>query len=177
MIEEFRQEWDFYNWVNDWKITYNPDGHKELEQSWDGSNWMNEFNYNYTYDVNNNVIEMIRQEWDITNWVNDRKWTYSYIVTEIEHIVGELNTYSLLQNYPNPFNPSTTIQYSINDMQFVRLKVYDVLGNEVATLVNEEKSAGTYDLTFYAGNLSSGTYFYQLRTEGYVETKKMLLLR
>jgi len=59
----------------------------------------------------------------------------------------------------------------------ITLRLYDVLGNEIATLVDEEKSGGTYEIIFYAGNLTSGVYFYQLQTEGYVETKKMILLR
>jgi hypothetical protein len=97
-----------------------------------------------------------------------------------------LNTFILLQNYPNPFNPSTTIKYSIPTSEFVTLKVYDVLGNEVVTLVNEEKPTGSYEVEFDANShsglsgikeLSSGIYFYKLQTGSYVETKKMLLLR
>ena len=88
----------------------------------------------------------------------------------------------LFQNYPNPFNPTTKIRYTIPSvgtslMKFVQLKVYDVLGNEVATLVNEEKPAGSYELTWNAGNLSSDIYFYRIQTRNFIETKKMLLLR
>ena len=88
----------------------------------------------------------------------------------------------LFQNYPNPFNPTTKIRYTIPSvgtslMKFVQLKVYDVLGNEVATLVNEEKPAGSYELTWNAGNLSSDIYFYRIQTGNFIETKKMLLLR
>ena len=83
----------------------------------------------------------------------------------------------MLQNYPNPFNPSTTIKFQIPNSSFVNLKVYDVLGNEVATLVNEEKPAGTYQLSFDASNLSSGIYFYKLQAGNIVETKKMILLK
>lgn len=84
---------------------------------------------------------------------------------------------ALKQNYPNPFNPSTSIQYAVSSRQFVSLKVYDILGNEVATLVNSEKPSGVYEVEWYASNVPSGVYFYQLKTEGYVETKKMILLR
>jgi hypothetical protein len=89
---------------------------------------------------------------------------------------------SLEQNYPNPFNPSTSIQYTISDRQFVSLKVYDIIGNEVATLVNSEKPAGVYEVEFnsHSGevrNLPSGVYIYQLRTGSFVQTKKMLLLK
>ena len=87
------------------------------------------------------------------------------------------NEYSLNQNYPNPFNPSTNIEYSIPEASFVQLKVYDILGNEVATLVNEEQSAGTYRADFFADNLASGLYVAQLRTGNFLKTIKMTLLR
>lgn len=94
--------------------------------------------------------------------------------------------FSLEQNYPNPFNPNTMIRYEIpgqsasgrrNDNMLVVLKVYDVLGNEVAALVNEEKPAGKYEVEFDGTVLPSGIYFYQLRSGNYVETKKMVLLK
>jgi hypothetical protein len=83
----------------------------------------------------------------------------------------------LFQNYPNPFNPSTTINYSIPELSFVTLKIYDVLGNEIANLVNEEKSVGSYEVNVDATTLPSGIYFYQLKARNYVETKKMLLIK
>jgi len=85
--------------------------------------------------------------------------------------------FNLQQNYPNPFNPTTTIKYQISDMVFVTLMVYDVLGREIATLVNEEKPVGTYEITWYSDNLPSGIYFYRLEAGSFVETKKMVLLR
>ncbi|HEY6436512.1 MAG TPA: T9SS type A sorting domain-containing protein, partial [Ignavibacteriaceae bacterium] len=106
--------------------------------------------------------------------------------------------FALYQNYPNPFNPLTKIKYTIpvvivpseeqgKQSRFVTLKVYDVLGNEVATLVNEEKSAGTYELEFStkggyvsAGtgtDLSSGIYFYKLQAGDFIETKKMIVIK
>ena len=92
----------------------------------------------------------------------------------------ELN-FSLKQNYPNPFNPSTRIQYQVSSSWNVSLKVFDILGNEVATLVNEEKPAGRYEVEFEtsSGNrhLASGIYFYQLKAGSFTETKKMILLR
>jgi len=83
----------------------------------------------------------------------------------------------LFQNYPNPFNPVTTIMFQIPEKSFVTIKVYDVLGNEVATLVNEEKPAGNYEVRFSASSLSSGIYFYRLQAGDFIETKKMLLLK
>lgn len=85
--------------------------------------------------------------------------------------------FTLEQNYPNPFNPSTNIQYAVSNRQFVTLKVYDLLGKEVATLVNEEKPAGNNDVEFNASQLASGIYYYQLRAGDFVETKKMVLMR
>ena len=89
--------------------------------------------------------------------------------------------FALEQNYPNPFNPSTTIQYAISNMQFVTLKVYDIIGNEIATLVNEYKPAGSYEVEFNSAssikNLASGIYFYHLQAGDFVETKKMTLLK
>ena len=85
--------------------------------------------------------------------------------------------YSLSQNYPNPFNPSTSIQYAISSRQFVTLKVYDVLGSEITTLIKEEKLAGVYQIKWDASSLSSGVYFYQLRAGEFVQTRKMILLK
>jgi hypothetical protein len=84
---------------------------------------------------------------------------------------------SLGQNYPNPFNPSTTIKYQLKENGFVRLMVYNLLGREVYTLVNEEKAAGTYEVKFNAEGLTSGVYFYTLRAGKYTETKKLMILK
>ncbi len=86
-------------------------------------------------------------------------------------------TYSLEQNYPNPFNPSTTINYQLPQNGFVTLKIYDILGKEVATLVNEQKNQGRYSVDFDASRLASGVYIYQLRANDYMSSKKMLLLK
>ncbi len=88
-----------------------------------------------------------------------------------------LYTYNLEQNYPNPFNPTTVIKYQLANPGFVTISVYNMLGMEIAKLVNEEKSAGEYEVEFDASNLSSGIYFYRLQAGSFVETKKMLLLK
>jgi|SRR4030095_455529 len=85
--------------------------------------------------------------------------------------------FSLLQNYPNPFNPETNIEFAIPKASFVKLGVYDMLGREIETLVNEELNAGTYNAKWNATNYSSGVYFYKLVTEGFTETKKMMLIK
>jgi len=85
--------------------------------------------------------------------------------------------FKLFQNYPNPFNPSTRIQYAVSSRQFVSMKVYDVLGTEIAVLVNEEKPAGSYEVEYNASSLPSGVYFYQLRAGSFVQTMKMILMK
>lgn len=111
----------------------------------------------------------------------------NYILKDVSSFVvgieqaNIINSFSLEQNYPNPFNPYTVIQYSIGSKQFVQLKVYDVLGNEVATLVDEYKNAGTHKVEFnssaISSQLASGIYFYQLKAGDYIQTKKMILIR
>ena len=107
----------------------------------------------------------------------------SQVVTGTEEETNlQPKAFSLNQNYPNPFNPSTTINFSVPSSEFVTLKVYDVLGNEVATLVNEEKPAGSYEVEFNSHsdevrNLTSGIYFYKFQAGSLVGTKKMILIK
>jgi hypothetical protein len=86
-------------------------------------------------------------------------------------------SFSLEQNYPNPFNPITVIKWESPENCVQRLKIYDVLGNEVKTLVNEYKPAGSYEINFDASGLATGVYFYQLKAGKYITVKKMILLR
>ncbi len=85
--------------------------------------------------------------------------------------------FEISQNYPNPFNPATSIQFRIPENSFVSLKIYNVLGKEIATLLNEEKSIGSYEVNFNAINIPSGIYFYRIEAGNFVETKKMILLK
>ena len=102
---------------------------------------------------------------------------------EFDGIVGvEVETilpteFPLRQNFPNPFNPITTIQYSIPNRSNVVLKIYDILGNEVRTLVNEEKEQGVYTINFDANNLASGLYLYRIQAGSFIETIKMILMK
>jgi hypothetical protein len=98
-------------------------------------------------------------------------------VTGIENSENLPETFYLSQNYPNPFNPATTINYDIPEMGMVTLKIYDILGREVRTLVNEEKARGRYKISFNASSLASGIYFYRLTAGSYNSTKKMVLLK
>jgi hypothetical protein len=97
--------------------------------------------------------------------------------SDVQQISGLPQDYSLSQNYPNPFNPITNIEYSIPAASFVELKVYDILGNEIATLVNQEQNAGVYRADFTAANLASGFYITQLKAGSHVRTIKMTLLK
>jgi len=100
-------------------------------------------------------------------------------LNEIEH--ENLNyipeSFSLKQNYPNPFNPSTKITYQITELSFVSIKVFDVLGNEMATLVSKELTTGEYEIEFRSTGLTSGIYFYQLKAGKFIQTKKMVFLK
>ncbi len=87
------------------------------------------------------------------------------------------NYFNISQNYPNPFNPTTVINYSVPRSNMVTIRVYDILGNETATLVNEEKPAGSYSINFNASRLSSGVYFYRMQAGSFVETKKLILMK
>jgi hypothetical protein len=116
-----------------------------------------------------------------TAWVN----AGSPVTGEIDNDLKQPDDYVLSQNYPNPFNPTTKIKFTIpaspNRERFITLKVYDILGNEIATLINEELPAGNYEVEFNpaSGNQhpASGIYLYQLKAENFIQTKKMLLLK
>jgi hypothetical protein len=105
---------------------------------------------------------------------NDGKYEYS---KTIEVDINPVKKYELSQNYPNPFNPATTIRYSIPVSSQISLKVYDVLGNEAASLINENKEPGSYKVEFDASGLSSGIYFYKLEAGDFRQIKKSVLLK
>jgi hypothetical protein len=116
------------------------------------------------YDALPNIPFIMKQEvFDIVTGVDDERLS--------------VKEFYLSQNYPNPFNPRTHFEFRIADFGFVTLKVYDVLGNEVAILVNEEKPAGIYEVEFSADGLTSGIYFYKLTSGNFSQTKKMLLMK
>jgi hypothetical protein len=114
----------------------------------------------------------------ITSLTGDNILKITNIPTDVNDVNGIVpKDYLLKQNYPNPFNPSTKISFNISAGSFVALKVYDVLGNEVAVLVNEDKPAGSYEVDFNASGLSSGIYLYKLQSGNFAEIKKMMLLK
>jgi photosystem II stability/assembly factor-like uncharacterized protein len=138
-------------------------------------------NYSFTDDLFE--ISASRLSYRLKQIDFDGTYVYS---DEVEIEIVRPVAFSLLQNYPNPFNPTTNIGFRIADFGFVSLKVYDILGNEITTLVNEELPAGEYEVEFntqsnsssrLVRNLTSGIYFYQLKTGNYIQTKKMILVK
>jgi len=121
----------------------------------------------------------------VTGFSNNSSGTDTYCITiKYSQSVGinQLSSgvpdqFSLSQNYPNPFNPTTKIEFSLPEKSFVKLKVYDITGKSVTELVNESLSAGTFQYIFNAGDLTSGLYFYKLKTDKFSETKRMILLK
>jgi len=102
---------------------------------------------------------------------------FNFLYTDVEDLELIPTEFALRQNYPNPFNPSTTITYHLPKTANVELKVYDVLGNEIATLVDEEQPVGIYNVQFTMNNFCSGVYFYKLTAGDYISTKKMILIK
>lgn len=110
-----------------------------------------------------------------------KNWNYGNGLSNNSELENESDTtadsFRLFDNYPNPFNPSTVIKYHLPEVNFVSLKIYDVLGNEVKTLVNDKQSKGNYSVSFDGSDLPSGIYFYKLKTDNFTEVKKMILLK
>jgi len=114
----------------------------------------------------------------IYKYINEAEAKYQTLITSVDENETKIPAgFSLSQNYPNPFNPTTCIKYALSNNEFVTLKVFDPLGKEVATLVNEVKPAGYYQIEFNAAKLPSGIYFYKLQAGNFVETKKMILIK
>ena len=143
------------------------------------------FSIDYYIRKNHGLIYYSKKYWYYGTGFNESyELTGAALIDGIEQVnETKLENYSLSQNYPNPFNPSTKIEYRIQKTEFVSLKIYDVLGREVATLVNEEQKAGSYDVNFNASDLPSGLYIYRLQVHtpdgkgNFTQAKKMLLLK
>jgi photosystem II stability/assembly factor-like uncharacterized protein len=159
------------------------EGYANIYRTTDGGiSWSSQFSKtNYPlHDVN---FVNINEGWVVGKYGTILHTTNGGVTfIEVEPNPNHPKSFLLSQNYPNPFNPATTIAYQIPQTEFVTLKVYDILGREVAVLVNEEKPAGSYEIQFNSHsvegrNLTSGIYFYQINAGEYSETKKMILLR
>ncbi len=188
-------------WTNSHRFnnTYDSQGNKlsQLLEIWNDSVWVNSTRSLYTYDINYNCTLGELNEWLSNSWqpssgaltiyynnstqsLNFTAGTVTVEYTTFSDVNDEINisnSFALSQNYPNPFNPCTTILFDIPKSEFVTLKVYDILGTEVTTLVNCFKNAGFYKVNFDGSKLSSGTYFYRLEVGTFSETKKLILLK
>ncbi len=133
-----------------------------------------------TFEITSSPIIDIAADRDGNIWFISKEGLFEFNEDKIVNIKNEpkiISDFRLYQNYPNPFNPSTTINYTLAQSGFVQLKVYDLLGREVAVLVNEDKQIGNYKVEFDAAYLSSGVYFYRMQSGDFFETKKLILLR
>jgi hypothetical protein len=206
-LTEFLQEkwlkdrYGYYYWTNSNKslMEHDKNGNitSELSQNWsvDYETWDNVSRLTSTYDNEDRMLSGHFERWT-TDWVNaDNSFFYydtkgnfhsyygSFItmhygqITAINENNLSLTVFSLKQNYPNPFNPSTTIEYSIPNNDFVQIHIYNTLGQEVAALVNARQSAGYHKIRFDASDLPSGIYFYRLKSGSAAVSKRMLLLK
>ncbi|MBK8553831.1 MAG: T9SS type A sorting domain-containing protein [Ignavibacteria bacterium] len=155
-------------------IKYDSSGNQIYLVTYDSGDITYDYVYNLALDKDGSIV--LTGEFAGTTG-NYGTVKFSPIKTGIlENNIQSLGYY-LSQNYPNPFNPRTVISYQLLIPAYVSLKVYDVLGNEITTLVEGKKIAGTYEIDFDGSNMSSGIYFYKLITDGFVVTKRMVLLK
>ncbi|MDP1678107.1 MAG: T9SS type A sorting domain-containing protein [Bacteroidota bacterium] len=205
LLLELHEALDDTNWVNSYRLTYTYDSNGNqlsyMNESWINNQWWGTARFNFKYFADQLWSEGTyeqREPWITFSWrpVNiyfnlrdnagnifgytgcNISLIYKLIVTEMsknEEVIAK--EYSVSQNYPNPFNPTTTINYIFPKAGNVMLKVYDVLGREVATLVDEYKGIGSYSVEFDASKLSSGMYFYKLTSDNFSKVKKMMLVK
>ena len=181
LIEQINQFWDGANWTNGLRILHSYDGSENnievLFQLWDGSIWGNSGRDTFSHDGSGNVIEEISEFWDGTMWVGVTKCNTTWeMTTGIEDVSGVIKDFELY-NYPNPFNPSTTISYRLRTGNRIKLTIFDILGHEITTLVDEQQAAGAYSVSFNASQLAGGVYFYRLQAGQNIQTRKMLLVK
>ena len=196
----FTKVWDSGIWENSMQrnITNDENGNQilQLDELWNGSGWENSIRRFYAFDNLNYILTANCELWNGTQWYLDDGdfWIMNpdgfirffymnnvsiyYKTTGIkDDINSEPVSFILYQNYPNPFNSTTTIKYIIPYSGDVSLKVFDLLGNEVAILIDGYQESGSYEKSFNADNLSSGIYFYQLNANDFTSTKKLILLK
>lgn len=195
---EVYQNWDFDHWENSWfeSFNYNGDWNKTYSicKYWDKSQWIPDTRYFYHYDSNKCFVNGTCEGWNSLIWIPYdghfyRDYSYTYgasdraaeittyysLPTNVKYNAEQIKGLELSPNYPNPFNPVTNIRFSIPENGAVELKVYNMLGQEISTLLNEYKVRGEYEIKFYASNLPSGVYLYRLKYSGAILSKKMLL--
>jgi hypothetical protein len=206
MLTDWLKGWTNGSWMNGSLYTYTYDANgnmiNELIQYWLNGLWTNTYQTIYTYDLNGNMLTGNNTIWSVSSWVPaDYDFAFavsgstysftgyriiiSWILINLTDVATDgsaiIRGYSLSQNYPNPFNPSTVINYELPMFSYVTLKVYDLLGREIKTLVDEQENAGNYFVSFdassTAGGLPSGIYFYQIQAGNFIQTRKLVLLK
>jgi hypothetical protein len=138
--------------------------------------------YNLTRNYSNDLLYYdVKPYYSIENTYSDPNWLAVYGVlmpkTSDSTSVSEMKLENSLSNFPNPFNPATNIKYSIKESGQVNIKVFDLIGQQITELVNEEKEAGSYSVSFDASHLPSGVYIYTINANNFVQTRKMLLMK
>lgn len=147
-------------------------------QSWNDTTWVISGRNIFAYDENGNEVTLLYQTWNDTTWLNSNQVVYTWSKTTAVTDNRTLPLHDdLWENYPNPFNPSTQIRYTLGMESTVTLKIYDILGNEIATLVNGRKQAGEHTVTWNARNVPSGVYFYTIMAGEFIQTKKMVVTK
>ncbi len=197
------QKWNDENWYDFSRIVYQYDGNgnmtTQIEQRPSYLSWDDSLKISYAFDENNNCTNA--EAFFYKNSVWEKGYNYFQIFydnyegyiyenaskvevtykhfspTSVKDENSQIKDYTLHQNYPNPFNPSTAISYQLSTQSKVELKIFDVLGREIQTLVNEIQSAGNYKVNFDATNLPSGIYIYQIKADNFVQSKKMVLVK
>ncbi len=180
-VTETLQTWNNSIWKDYYKIIFRYDNKGNnigiLDQHKYGSDslWQNSSRIEKTYDIFKNISSSLTQVWSGEEWINS--FREHYINIPQNGVDGNINNYWLASNYPNPFNNSTIIRYLIPKEEFVTIKIFNILGEQVDLLLNESKQAGVYEVPWNPINLPSGIYFYQLKAGDFTKTKKMILLK
>ncbi len=175
--------WVVDSWKNSSLVTYAFDlrgiNTEKLSKIWTNSEWKNNTKNSYTNDNRGNKTEDWSQQWNGLSWRNVSKiiYTWQQLITDVADEPSTPTTFTLQQNYPNPFNPVTVINYQLQTKSDVMLKIYDVLGREVVTLVDETQPAGKNSVRWDATNMPSGVYYYRLQAGQYSEMKKLVLAK
>ena len=171
----------FVNETKGWAVGHNYNSSKGIIMftSDGGVNWSLQFENSYAQY--NNTLYSVFFINDAIGWVGGYQGilfkTTNGGVTTVESSIITESSYNLYQNYPNPFNPTTKIKYSIPNKSTVSIKVYDLIGNEIATLVHDEKNKGTYEVEFNASELASGIYFCKMQSGSFIKISKIILIK
>jgi len=164
-----------------WKYSLDGSLTEHLVQDGGGTDWEDSYRETFSYDENKHRTRILAEKWhdDAKEWRSASRYLYAWgqLITNVDDPGQAVFPFELMDNYPNPFNASTTIEFAVPHDGYVTLKVYNVLGEEVANLVEGDRAAGTFKATWNASGLTSGVYFYRLTAGEYVQTKKAVLMK